>query len=61
MRVFVYEFVTGGGWWSLGSDVPPESLLAEGAAMARAVVEDFSRMGAEPIATLDTRLSELSL
>ena len=31
MRVFIYEFVTGGGWWSIAERAPTGSLLAEGA------------------------------
>jgi hypothetical protein len=40
MRVFIYELVSAGG---LGADVPA-SLRQEGAAMLRAVVEDFERV-----------------
>lgn len=40
MRVFVYECVISGG---LGGN-PDDSLLTEGLAMARALVEDFSRI-----------------
>ncbi len=42
MRVLLYEFVTGGGWHSVGADAPPSSLLAEGEAMLRAVAADLS-------------------
>jgi predicted ATP-grasp superfamily ATP-dependent carboligase len=46
MRIFVYEFVTGGGWWSIDAGQPPNgSLLREGAAMANALADDFGRIG----------------
>ena len=58
MRVFLYEFVTGGGWWSLSGQPPSGSLLAEGRAMRRAVIDDFRRLSAEVVATLDSRLAD---
>jgi predicted ATP-grasp superfamily ATP-dependent carboligase len=57
MRVFVYEFVTGGGWWSLADEPPSGSLLAEGQAMAQAVAEDFAQAPAEVVRTMDSRLA----
>lgn len=45
MRIFVYEFITGGGL--LGQEVEPapaDSLFAEGSAMVRAVVSDLLRI-----------------
>lgn len=43
MKIFVYEFVTGGGF--VGDDeMPPASLLQEGAAMLTALAEDFVRL-----------------
>jgi predicted ATP-grasp superfamily ATP-dependent carboligase len=42
MRILVYEFVSGGGWYSTGDDAPPESLLAEGRAMLTALASDFA-------------------
>jgi predicted ATP-grasp superfamily ATP-dependent carboligase len=43
VKIFVYEFVTSGGF--LGDDeMPPMSLLAEGAAMLTALAEDFARL-----------------
>jgi predicted ATP-grasp superfamily ATP-dependent carboligase len=59
MRVFIYEFVTGGGGWS--NDGPPtESLLAEGRAMVQAVASDFAALeGIEVVTTRDARLAEL--
>jgi predicted ATP-grasp superfamily ATP-dependent carboligase len=57
MLVFVYEFITGGGMWSLGSDPPAGSLLAEGQAMAAAVIADFAALAGCEVATLrDARL-----
>ena len=43
MRVFLYEFITGGGCFSCGTP-PAGSLLAEGRAMIQAVVLDFSSL-----------------
>ncbi len=52
MRVFVYEFVTGGGAGAGGPLTP--SLLAEGRAMAAAVTTDFARLaGVEVLTTQD--------
>ena len=56
MRVLVYEFVTGGGMWSVGQQ-PSGSLLAEGRAMAGALCEDFAALGAEVTTLVDARLS----
>ena len=45
MRLFIYEFITGGGTFSVPSwGVPGGSLLAEGGAMIRALTEDFLRI-----------------
>lgn len=41
-RVFVYEFLTAGGCWSLGDEPPSGSLLAEGRAMRDALARDFA-------------------
>ncbi len=43
MKIFVYEFVTGGGFVG-NEDMPPASLLEEGAAMLTALAEDFARL-----------------
>ena len=40
--VFVYEFITGGGCWSLGDEPPAGSLLVEGAAMRDVLVTDLA-------------------
>jgi predicted ATP-grasp superfamily ATP-dependent carboligase len=55
MRVFVFEFVSGGGM--LAGLTPQGSLLREGAAMLRAVVADFARIpGCAVFTTWDARL-----
>jgi predicted ATP-grasp superfamily ATP-dependent carboligase len=63
MRVFVYEFVTGGGCWSLKPpQVPAGSLLAEGSAMAAALATDFLRLPHASVTLLrDRRLASLQL
>lgn len=43
MRVFLYEFVTGGGWLSSGAK-PEASLLREGGAMVSALTTDLCRI-----------------
>jgi len=59
MRVFLYEFITGGGMFSLKPDeVPSGSLLREGAAMLTALAKDLASIpGAEVLALLDDRLA----
>ena len=42
LRVLVYEFITGGGWYSQGNELPPASLIDEGLAMVRALASDFA-------------------
>lgn len=56
MQIFIYEFITGGGMWSLGGR-PDGSLLTEGQAMLSAVIEDALRIGIEPITLRDARLT----
>ena len=41
MNIFLYEFVTGGGWYSCGDDSCPDSLLAEARAMVEALASDL--------------------
>jgi hypothetical protein len=45
VRIFAYEFVTGGGWYCRGSQAPPHSLVAEGFAMLHSLVADLSAIG----------------
>src|SRR6185503_19064138 len=55
MRIFVYEFVTGGGF--AGRPVP-RSLAREGLAMRSALLEDLSAIdGHEIVMTTDTRFT----
>src|SRR5262245_19418109 len=57
MRIFVYEFITGGGLWEGAGEMPGGSLLAEGQAMWRAAVEDFAALPCvEVVTTRDARL-----
>ena len=52
--VLVFEYVTGGGL--AGRELPP-SWAAEGAAMRRAIVEDFAAMpGVRVVTTVDSRV-----
>ena len=37
MRILVYEYVTGGGWYCHSEQAPPDSLRCEGRAMLRAL------------------------
>jgi len=62
LRVFVYEFVTGGGWWSQGNtEPPPPSLAREGAAMLHAVLADFTQLSNATVVTMrDARLPVFS-
>jgi predicted ATP-grasp superfamily ATP-dependent carboligase len=56
--VFLYEFITGGGCWSLGNDPPSGSLLAEGMAMRDALACDLAAIKSveRVILTHDVRL-----
>jgi predicted ATP-grasp superfamily ATP-dependent carboligase len=58
MRIFVYEFVTAGGLWSLGDAPPAGSLLMEGLAMAAAVAADFRKAGHDVRRLHDVRLPQ---
>jgi predicted ATP-grasp superfamily ATP-dependent carboligase len=44
VRIFVYEYLTAGGRYLDGSDLPGGSLLREGRAMLEAVCSDLSRL-----------------
>src|SRR5262245_4415851 len=56
MRIFIYEFVTGGGCLEQNEPISG-SLLSEGRAMVQAVTADFAAIdGVEIFTTRDTRL-----
>ena len=56
--IFLYEYITGGGLWSLGES-PRGSLLREGSAMARALAEDLLAVAGMEVALLrDARLRD---
>jgi len=58
-RVFVHEFITGGGWPP--GDLP-DGLVAEGGAMLRSLLADFRAWRAvHTVTTLDRRLTNFSL
>jgi predicted ATP-grasp superfamily ATP-dependent carboligase len=62
MRILVYEFVTGGGWFSIEPTAPAGSLLAEGAAMLAALAADFGSLAECEVHVLhDARLVRPSL
>ena len=64
MRVFIFEFVTGGGCFRTpGTPLPSGSLLREGAAMLAAVAEDFARRSdtSEVTVLRDARLPPLGV
>jgi len=57
MRVFIYEFVTGGGMWHSVDEPAGSPLLAEGKAMASAVLADFAMLpDVTVVSTRDSRL-----
>lgn len=58
-RLFIYEWVTGGGLIASGGALP-ESLLREGLAMARAVAADAASAGHRASLMRDLRVPELS-
>ena len=62
MRVFVYEFVTGGGLLSSpGSAQPTKSLLREGLAMVLALADDFAAiLDCEVVLLRDHRLGDFA-
>jgi predicted ATP-grasp superfamily ATP-dependent carboligase len=61
MRIFVYEFITGGGAWSLDDRCALSGSLArEGRAMASAIAADFASLpDVEVLTTRDSRLAPL--
>ena len=62
-RLFLYEFVTGGGWYSVDPTVaPPVSLLREGRAMLQALASDLAAMPETHVVVLqDSRLPNLDV
>lgn len=61
MRVFLYEFVTGGGWFHVSSDEPSGSLLREGQAMWQALHDDLGRIEGVTLSSMrDCRLPAVS-
>ncbi len=59
-RVFIYEFLTGGGTWTQpDSPLPCGSLLEEGQAMVSALVADFAALPETAVVVLrDSRLPQ---
>jgi hypothetical protein len=58
LRVFVYEHIVGGGVLAADEPIPP-SLLREGAAMHRALVDDFAAVDdVRVVTTLDARFAQ---
>jgi len=56
MRLLLYEYLTGGGLWSLGTPAN-DSLLREGLAMTSALATDFCQLaGVEVFVLCDARL-----
>src|SRR5262245_57874059 len=55
MKIFVYEYICGGG---MAGQRLPDSLAAEGWAMLASIVEDFARIpGCEVVTTVDERFA----
>ena len=55
--VFLYEFITAGGWHHVASGPPDGSLLAEGRAMLEAIATDFAALDNVSVNLMwDTRL-----
>jgi predicted ATP-grasp superfamily ATP-dependent carboligase len=60
MRIFLYEFVTGGGWYSYGDEPCPDSLICEGHAMVKALASDLAAIDGVSLTLLrDRRLEPL--
>ena len=57
-KIFLYEFVTGGGFLGDRRHPPSHSLLREGAAMVAALAEDLVATGARVEMLLDDRLAQ---
>ncbi len=57
--IFVFEFVSGGGLISRPqAPLPAGSMLYEGQAMARALIQDFRSAGHDVVTTRDARIPE---
>ncbi|MFI4877161.1 MAG: ATP-grasp domain-containing protein [Blastopirellula sp. JB062] len=57
MRVFVYEFITGGGLYALpDAPAPSGSLLTEGAMMRSTIADQLQESGSEVLLLRDQRL-----
>jgi tyramine---L-glutamate ligase len=61
MRVFVYEFIAGGGFLTEGWGEPPPSLLREGKAMVAALAADFEAASVEVVVLRDSRQSDFKI
>ncbi len=63
MHLFVYEFVTGGGWYSVApGELPPAGLMREGRAMLRALLADLAALPDATVTTLgDVRAPALAV
>jgi len=62
VRIFLYEFVTGGGWYERGAEAASPSLVAEGSAMFQALAADFCAVPGVRVDVLrDVRSSEIEL
>ncbi|MBP88923.1 MAG: hypothetical protein CMJ64_19780 [Planctomycetaceae bacterium] len=61
MRVFLYEYITGGGLLALDDATPPSgSLLREGAAMLKSLAQDFCAVPDVEVSILrDARITSL--
>jgi predicted ATP-grasp superfamily ATP-dependent carboligase len=63
MLVFIYEFITGGGWYQLDVEHSPAgSLCEEGSAMLRSLARDFAQLpDIKVICLCDTRLEPIAI
>src|SRR6476660_9498621 len=60
MQIFVYEFFTGGGAGPSAQTIAADSLIAEAAAMIRAVSQDFCGLPSVRVVTMrEKRLPSL--
>jgi predicted ATP-grasp superfamily ATP-dependent carboligase len=54
MKIFVFEFICGGG---LGGQAAASELMPLGGAMLRCIIEDITALGVDVVTTLDRRVS----